>query len=94
MTILFAHTTILSVADKVVKEIKSSAIKRFIVMAGCDGRNKSREYFTEVAGNLPNDTIILTVSCAKYRYNKLDLGDIGGIPRILDTGQSNDSLHP
>jgi len=87
----FAHNQVLALADKVVDAVKSGAIKRFIVMAGCDGRQKSRNYFTEVAEALPRDTVILTAGCAKYRYNKLDLGDIGGIPRILDAGQCNDS---
>ncbi len=87
----FAHNQVLALADKVVDAVKSGAIKRFVVMAGCDGRHKSREYFTEVAQNLPKDTVILTAGCAKYRYNKLDLGDIGGIPRVLDAGQCNDS---
>jgi hydroxylamine reductase len=87
----FAHHTVLSLADKVVEGVKSGAIKRFFVMAGCDGRMKSREYYTEFAQALPKDTIILTAGCAKYRYNKLDLGDIGGIPRVLDAGQCNDS---
>ena len=87
----FAHNQVLALADKVVEAVKSGAIKRFIVMAGCDGRQKSRGYFTEVAENLPQDTVILTAGCAKYRYNKLDLGDIGGIPRVLDAGQCNDS---
>ena len=87
----FAHNQVLALADKVVEAVKSGAIKRFVVMAGCDGRQKSRSYFTEVAENLPQDTVILTAGCAKYRYNKLDLGDIGGIPRILDAGQCNDS---
>jgi hydroxylamine reductase len=87
----FAHNQVLALADKVVDAVKSGAIKRFIVMAGCDGRHKSRNYFTEVAKALPKDTVILTAGCAKYRYNKLDLGDIGGIPRILDAGQCNDS---
>jgi len=86
----FAHNQVLALADKVVDAVKSGAIKRFIVMAGCDGRQKSRNYFTEVAEKLPKDTIILTAGCAKYRYNKLDLGDIGGIPRVLDAGQCND----
>lgn len=86
----FAHNQVLSLSDKIVAAIKSGDIKRFIVMAGCDGRQKSRTYYTEVAQNLPKDTIILTAGCAKYRYNKLDLGDIGGIPRILDAGQCND----
>jgi len=74
-----------------VEAVKSGEIKKFVVMAGCDGRQKGREYFTEVAENLPKDAVILTAGCAKYRYNKLDLGDIGGIPRILDAGQCNDS---
>ena len=87
----FAHNQVLELADKVVDAVKSGAIKRFIVMAGCDGRQKARNYFTEVAQRLPKDTVILTAGCAKYRYNKLDLGDIGGIPRILDAGQCNDS---
>lgn len=87
----FAHNQVLSLADKVVDAVKSGAIKRFIVMAGCDGRQKSRNYFTEVAEQLPKDTVILTAGCAKYRYNKLKLGDIGGIPRVLDAGQCNDS---
>jgi hydroxylamine reductase len=86
----FAHNQVLALADKVVEAVKSGAIKRFIVMAGCDGRMKNREYFTEVAEKLPKDTVILTAGCAKYRYNKLDLGDIGGIPRVLDAGQCND----
>jgi hydroxylamine reductase len=87
----FAHNQVMALADKVVDAVKSGAIKRFIVMAGCDGRQKSRGYFTEVAEALPKDTVILTAGCAKYRYNKLDLGDIGGIPRVLDAGQCNDS---
>jgi len=87
----FAHNQVLALADKVVDAVKSGAIKRFVVMAGCDGRHTSRDYFTEVAKALPKDTVILTAGCAKYRYNKLDLGDIGGIPRILDAGQCNDS---
>ncbi|MBN2289401.1 MAG: hydroxylamine reductase [Candidatus Glassbacteria bacterium] len=87
----FAHNQVLALADKVVAAVKSGAIKRFVVMAGCDGRHKSRGYFTEVAEALPNDTVILTAGCAKYRYNKLDLGDIDGIPRVLDAGQCNDS---
>jgi len=82
---------VLALADKVVDAVKSGAIKRFVVMAGCDGRQKSRSYFTEVAETLPKDAVILTAGCAKYRYNKLDLGDIGGIPRVLDAGQCNDS---
>ncbi len=87
----FAHNQVLALADKVVDAVKSGAIKRFVVMAGCDGRHKSRNYFTEVAQQLPQDAVILTAGCAKYRYNKLDLGDIGGIPRVLDAGQCNDS---
>ncbi|MEN6374911.1 MAG: hydroxylamine reductase [Smithella sp.] len=86
----FAHNQVLALADKVVDAVKSEAVKRFIVMAGCDGRHKTRSYFTDVARELPKDTIILTAGCAKYRYNKLDLGDIGGIPRVLDAGQCND----
>ena len=87
----FAHNQVLALADKVVEAVKSGAVKRFVVMAGCDGRQKGRAYFTEVAEKLPEDTIILTAGCAKYRYNKLNLGDIGGIPRVLDAGQCNDS---
>jgi len=87
----FAHNQVEQLADKVVDAVKSGAIKKFFVMAGCDGRFKSREYYTRFAEELPNDTVILTAGCAKYRYNKLDLGDIGGIPRILDAGQCNDS---
>jgi hydroxylamine reductase len=87
----FAHNQVLALADKVVAAVKSGAIKRFVVMAGCDGRQKDREYFTDVAAALPKDTVILTAGCAKYRYNKLNLGDIGGIPRVLDAGQCNDS---
>ena len=86
----FAHHQVLALADKVVEAVKSGAIKRFVVMAGCDGRQKSRQYFTDVAKALPKEAVILTAGCAKYRYNKLDLGDIGGIPRILDAGQCND----
>jgi len=86
----FAHNQVLALADKIIEAIKSGAIKRFIVMAGCDGRHPTRNYFTEVAKNLPKDTVILTAGCAKYRYNKLNLGDIGGIPRVLDAGQCND----
>ncbi len=86
----FAHKQVLALAGKVIEAVKSGAVKRFVVMAGCDGRQKGRNYFTEVAENLPNDTIILTAGCAKYRYNKKNLGDIGGIPRILDAGQCND----
>ena len=87
----FAHNQVLALADKVVAAVKSGAIKRFVVMGGCDGRQESHSYFTEVAETLPKDAVILTAGCAKYRYNKLDLGDIGGIPRILDAGQCNDS---
>ncbi|ACF10915.1 hybrid cluster protein [Chlorobaculum parvum NCIB 8327] len=87
----FAHTQVLALADKVVDAVKSGAIKRFVVMAGCDGRHATRKYYTDVAEALPKDTIILTAGCAKYRYNKLPLGDIGGIPRVLDAGQCNDS---
>ena len=87
----FAHNQVLALADKVVDAVKSGAIKRFVVMAGCDGRHKTRSYFTEVAQALPKDAVILTAGCAKYRYNKLPLGDIGGIPRVLDAGQCNDS---
>jgi hydroxylamine reductase len=87
----FAHNQVLALADKVVEAVNSGAIKRFVVMAGCDGRQKSREYYTDVAANLPKDTVILTAGCAKFRYNKLQLGDIGGIPRVLDAGQCNDS---
>ncbi|MBF0230017.1 MAG: hydroxylamine reductase [Desulfamplus sp.] len=86
----FAHNQVIALADKVIEAVKSGAIKRFIVMAGCDGRQKGRAYFTEVAEKLPKDTIVLTAGCAKYRYNKLNLGDIGGIPRVLDAGQCND----
>ena len=87
----FAHKQVLDLADKVIAAVKSGAIKKFFVMAGCDGRMKSRAYYTEFAEKLPKDTVILTAGCAKYRYNKLDLGDIGGIPRVLDAGQCNDS---
>ena len=87
----FAHHQVLALADKVVEAVKSGAIKRFFVMAGCDGRTKSRNYYTEFAQKLPKDTVILTAGCAKYRYNKLNLGDIAGIPRVLDAGQCNDS---
>ena len=87
----FAHAQVLALADKVVEAVKSGAIKKFVVMAGCDGRAKSRDYYTEFAKALPRDTVILTAGCAKYKYNKLDLGNIGGIPRVLDAGQCNDS---
>ena len=87
----FAHEQVFAVADKVVEAVKSGAIKKFFVMAGCDGRAKSRNYYTDFAAALPKDTVILTAGCAKYKYNKLNLGDIGGIPRVLDAGQCNDS---
>ena len=87
----FAHEQVFALADKVVEAVKSGAIKEFVVMAGCDGRMKSRDYYAEFAKALPKDTVILTAGCAKYKYIKLDLGDIGGIPRVLDAGQCNDS---
>ena len=87
----FAHEQVFALKDKIVEAVKSGAIKKFVVMGGCDGRSTKRDYYTEFAKNLPKDTIILTAGCAKYRYNKLNLGDIGGIPRILDAGQCNDS---
>lgn len=87
----FAHAQVLALADKIVEAVQSGAIKKFVVMAGCDGRAKSREYYTEFAKALPQNAVILTAGCAKYKYNKLDLGDIGGIPRVLDAGQCNDS---
>jgi hydroxylamine reductase len=87
----FAHAQVFTLADKVVDAVKSGAIRKFFVMAGCDGRMKGRSYYTEFAEKLPKDTVILTAGCAKYRYNKLPLGDIGGIPRVLDAGQCNDS---
>lgn len=87
----FAHHQVLALADKVVDAVKNGAIKRFVVMGGCDGRHNTRKYYTDVASTLPQDTVILTAGCAKYRYNKLPLGDIGGIPRVLDAGQCNDS---
>lgn len=87
----FAHNQVFQLLDKVVKEVKKGNIKKFVVMGGCDGRSKKREYYTEFAKNLPKDTVILTAGCAKYRYNKLNLGDINGIPRVLDAGQCNDS---
>jgi len=86
----FAHEQVFALADKVVDAVKSGAIKKFVVMAGCDGRMKSRSYYTDFAKGLPKDTVILTAGCAKYKYNKLPLGDIGGIPRVLDAGQCND----
>jgi hydroxylamine reductase len=91
ITIGFAYNAVLSVADKIVDAVKAGKIKRFVVMAGCDGRHKQREYYTEFAKALPKDTVILTAGCAKYRYNKLGLGDIDGIPRVIDAGQCNDS---
>lgn len=87
----FAHNQVLALADQIVDAVKSGAIKKFVVMAGCDGRAKSRNYYTDFAKALPKDTVILTAGCAKYKYNKLDLGDINGIPRVLDAGQCNDS---
>ena len=87
----FAHNQVLALADKIVDAVKSGAIRKFFVMAGCDGRMKDRNYYTEFAEKLPKDTVILTAGCAKYRYNKLQLGDINGIPRVLDAGQCNDS---
>ncbi|AIY82046.1 hydroxylamine reductase [Clostridium botulinum] len=87
----FAHAQVLALADKIVEAVKRGDIKKFFVMAGCDGRHKSREYYTDFAKALPKDTVILTAGCAKYKYNKLELGDIGGIPRVLDAGQCNDS---
>ena len=87
----FAHEQVFALADTVVDAVKSGAIKKFVVMGGCDGRQKSRNYYTDFAKALPKDTVILTAGCAKYKYNKLDLGDIGGIPRVLDAGQCNDS---
>ena len=86
-----AHGQVLALADKIVEAVRTGAIRKFVVMAGCDGRAKSRSYYTDFARALPHDTVILTAGCAKYRYNKLDLGDIGGIPRVLDAGQCNDS---
>jgi hydroxylamine reductase len=87
----FAHEAALSVADKIIDAVKTGKISRFMVMAGCDGRHKERAYYTDFAKALPEDTVILTAGCAKYRYNKLDLGNIGGIPRVIDAGQCNDS---
>lgn len=87
----FAHAAVMNVADQVVDAVKTGAIRRFFVMAGCDGRMKSRNYYTDFAAQLPQDTVIMTAGCAKYKYNKLDLGEIGGIPRVLDAGQCNDS---
>lgn len=90
LTIGFAHDQTLALADRIIEAVKAGAIKRFVVMAGCDGREKGREYYTRFAETLPKDTVILTAGCAKYKYNKLDLGDIGGIPRVIDAGQCND----
>jgi hydroxylamine reductase len=87
----FAHVSALSVADKIIEAVKDGQIKKFVVMAGCDGRHKERSYYTDFAEALPDGTVILTAGCAKYRYNKLALGDIGGIPRVIDAGQCNDS---
>ncbi len=87
----FAHAQVFALADKIVEAVKSGAIKKFVVMAGCDGRQKGRSYYTDFAKELPQDSVILTAGCAKFRYNKLNLGDIGGIPRVLDAGQCNDS---
>jgi hydroxylamine reductase len=91
ITIGFAHNQVLQLADKILDAVNSGAIKKLVVMSGCDARQKTREYYTEFAKNLPKDTVILTSGCAKYRYNKLNLGDINGIPRVLDAGQCNDS---
>jgi len=91
ITIGFAHNAVIGLADKIVEAVKTGAIKRFVVMAGCDGRHRERTYYTEFAQALPSNTVILTAGCAKYRYNKLDLGTIGGIPRVIDAGQCNDS---
>ena len=87
----FAHAQVFALADQIVEAVKSGAIRKFIVMSGCDGRMKSRQYYADFAQQLPKDTVILTSGCAKYRYNKLNLGDINGIPRVLDAGQCNDS---
>jgi hydroxylamine reductase len=91
LTTGFAHAQVMALAEQVIDAVKTGAIKRFVVMGGCDGRHKARDYYTEVAQALPQDAVILTAGCAKYRYNKLDLGEIGGIPRLLDAGQCNDS---
>jgi len=87
----YAHNTLVGAADKILDAVKSGNIKKFVVMAGCDGRHKERDYYTEFAKALPKDSVILTAGCAKFRYNKLGLGDIGGIPRVIDAGQCNDS---
>ena len=91
ITIGFSHSAVIGLADKIVEAVKTGAIKRFVVMAGCDGRHRERSYYTEFAKALPSNTVILTAGCAKYRFNKLDLGTIGGIPRVIDAGQCNDS---
>jgi hydroxylamine reductase len=90
ITVGFAHQTVLNAADQVLAAVQDGALRRFVVMAGCDGRQKERTYYTDVAKALPDDTIILTAGCAKYRYNKLNLGTLGGLPRVLDAGQCND----
>lgn len=87
----FAHAQVFALADQIVEAVKSGAIRKFVVMAGCDGRANTRNYYTDFAKALPKDTVILTAGCAKYKYNKLNLGDINGIPRVLDAGQCNDS---
>ena len=87
----FAHAQVLALADQIVEAVKTGAIRKFVVMAGCDGRAKTRNYYTDFAKALPKDTVILTAGCAKYKYNKLNPGDINGIPRVLDAGQCNDS---
>ena len=87
----FAHNQVLALASQIVEAVNSGAIKKFVVMAGCDGRANSRNYYTDFARALPKDAVILTAGCAKYKYNKLNLGDINGIPRVLDAGQCNDS---
>jgi len=87
----FAHAQVFALADKIVEAVKTGKIRKFFVMAGCDGRMKSRDYYSNFAAALPSDTVILTAGCAKYRYNKLSLGEINGIPRVLDAGQCNDS---
>jgi len=87
----FAHHQVLSLANEIVEAVNKGEIKKFVVMAGCDGRSKERNYYTDFAKDLPNDAVILTAGCAKYKYNKLNLGDIQGIPRVLDAGQCNDS---
>jgi hydroxylamine reductase len=91
ISIGFAHATVMGVVDKIIEAVQDGDIKRFVVMAGCDGRHNSRNYYTDIAQALPQDHVILTAGCAKYRYNKLDLGTVAGLPRILDAGQCNDS---